>query len=181
MARDPVAARYTQALYAAAEGQQVHEILACLELVARLMREQPALGQFLRHPDIEPEDKVAVLDRALDGQWPGLLRAFMQMVVSMGRAEDLEPMAEAFRSLVDDAEGQLRVRVRSVHPLSEASLTRLRTRLERLEGKHVVVTAEQAPELLGGVQVVLDHRVIDGSVRRQLVELRQRLKAIRVN
>jgi F0F1-type ATP synthase delta subunit len=33
---------------------------------------------------------------------------------------------------------------------------------------------------LGGVQVHLDHRVIDGSVQRQLAELREQLTSVRV-
>ncbi|MBI2094097.1 MAG: F0F1 ATP synthase subunit delta, partial [Candidatus Omnitrophica bacterium] len=58
---------------------------------------------------------------------------------------------------------------------------RLRTILERREGKSVELTSEVDPALLGGLQVRLGNRVIDASIRRQLINLRERLEAVRVH
>jgi len=65
--------------------------------------------------------------------------------------------------------------------LKPAGLKRLRAALERREHRQVELREELDPELLGGLQVRLDHRVIDGSVRRQLADLRERLGAVRVH
>ena len=183
MAKDsPVASRYAQALfYAGKTDDVVDETVDTLRTVERLVCDHVELHAFLLNPDVEPEDKVGVLGRLLKGSWSGLVQAFVQMVVSAGRAEYLPEIAVALQALVDDDQGRLRVTVRSAHPLSEAALARLRTRLARREGKRIEMTTELDPALLGGVQVLLDHRVIDGSVQRQLVALRQRLTSIRVN
>ena len=182
MAGDPIATRYAQAVFDAAKVDgDVKEALAELMSIGTLMRDHAELRQLLLNPDVEPQDKVGILDRLLNGEWSTLVRAFVQMVVSAGRTEYLEEIIRAFQAVVDADAGRLRVTVRSAHALSEAVLGRLRTRLERLEQKHIQLRVEVAPELLGGVQILLDHRVIDGSAQRQLVELRHRLKSIRVN
>lgn len=182
MAHDPIATRYAQAAFEAAKAAgQVEPALEQLALIGALLRDVPDLRQFLWNPGVDPEEKVGVLGRALKGSWSELIRAFVRMVISMGRAEHLGDIAEAFQAAVDEDQGRLRAVVRSARPLPEAALTRLRARLEHRERKRIELTSEIAPELLGGVQVRLGHRVIDGSIRRQLSELRQQLMAVRVH
>ncbi len=181
MATEVIAARYAQALFDVAKTErQIDETLEHVTLVGRLIREEPALRALLWNPDVDPPDKVGVLDRALQGSWSALVRAFLQMVASLGRTELLPDIVDAFTTRVDEAQGRLRVLVRSAHPLSDGVLERLRSRLERQERRTIELRTELAPELLGGLQVHLDHRVIDGSVRRQLVDLRQRLTTVKV-
>ena len=181
MVSNPVASRYAQALFEAAkaEGHSDHTLEQLL-FIGQLLRETPDLRQLLLNPDVDPQDKVSVLDRVLQGSWSGLVRAFIQMVVSLGRPESLAEMVVAFQAAVDADEGRLRVVVRSAHPLPESVLQRLRTRLAHREQKQIELQTELAPELLGGVQLFLGNRVIDGSVRRQLADLRERLSAVRV-
>ena len=181
MPDDPIASRYAQALFESAKAQgQLDETLEQLSLIGRLLHEQAPLRQFLHNPDVDPGDKVDLLGRVLQGSWSPLTRSFIHMVVSMGRAEFLGQIVQAFSAAVDRERGELRVTIRCAHPLPEAVMSRLRTRLEHRERRHVHLKTEVAPELIGGLQVMLDHRVIDGSVRRHLDELRQQLKTIRV-
>lgn len=182
MAEEPVAARYAQALFDAAKADGVLDgTLSTFRAIEGLIRDHAELHAFLLNPNVEPEDKVGVVGRLLKGSWSGLVQAFVRMVVSAGRAEYLPEIAAALQVLVDEDQGRLRVTVRTAHLLPDTVLARLRTRLARREGKQIELTTELDPTLLGGVQVLLDHRVIDGSVRRQLVDLRQRLTTIRVS
>ena len=182
MAADPIASRYAQALFEASKAEgQLDETQAQLTRLGALILESPDLQALLRTPGVEAETKVGVLDRALGGSWSALVRAFIRMAVSAGRADYLPAIVDAFHAMVDIAEGRLRVVVRSAHPLSEAALTRLRAHLEHRERKHVILQTELAPALLGGLQIHLDHRVIDASVQGQLIALRQQLSHVSVN
>ena len=181
MVNDPVAARYAQALFETAKAEgRVDETMEPLTMIGQLLHEHPDLRQLMLNPDVDPEDKVGVFERVLKGSWSTLVRAFFQVVVSYGRTESLASIIRAFHAQVDADHGLLRVVVRSAHPLPEAVLVRLRKTLERRERKSIELQAEMAPQLLGGVQLLLDHRVIDGSVARQLHDLREQLAAVRV-
>ena len=181
MAFDPIASRYAQAAFEAAkEHGEVDETLKHLSVMGTLIQDSPELQQLIRNPDVDPEDKVEVLERTLQHSWSALVRAFVQMVVSMGRAEALPGIAEAFQVMVDVEQGTLRALVRSAHPLPETVLAQVRTRLSHRGQKSIELTTEVVPELMGGLQVVMGHRVFDGSIRRQLQELHARLHTVKV-
>lgn len=182
MALDPIAARYAQALFETAKTRsQIEQTQEQLLLLGRLIEGQPDAQDFLINPDVEPQQKLEVFDRALQGSWSELVRSFLLMVLSFGRSESLLAIIEAFEAAVDEDAGRLRVVVRSAGELPQALLERLKKDLERREGKTVELASEVEPSLIGGVQVRLDHRVIDASIRRQLDDLRQQLKTVRVH
>jgi len=181
MALDPIAARYAQALFETAKAkEEVARTQEQLALLGRLMREQPDVQEFLLNPDVEPEQKVEVLHRAMQDSLTELVRSFLLMVLSFGRGESLLAIIEAFQAVVDADAGRLRVVVRAASELPRTLLERLKKDVERRERKTVELSTEVDPSLIGGVQVRLDHRVIDASVRRQLDDLRQQLKTVRV-
>ncbi len=181
MSQDPVAARYAQALLETAKAQQaVAPAREQLQQIGSLMDAHKDLAAFLGNPDVEPEQKLGVLEHTVSKGWVALVRDFLLLVLRLGRAESLRAMVDAFEAAVDADEGRLAVVVRSAHPLSETVLHRIARDLERRERKTITVRAEVAPELIGGMQIRLDHRVIDASVRRQLDDLRERLRAVRV-
>lgn len=182
MSVDPIAARYAQALFETANAEQrVDDVLETLQLLGQLVREHAELRQLLLNPDVDPKDKVGILERVLKGTCSPTLAAFLKVVVSFGRESSLPEIAEAFSAMVDDARGVLRVVVRSARPLADPTLQRLRASLEQREHKRIELRAEIDAELLGGLQVQLGQRVIDGSIRRQLGELRQQLMSVRVH
>ncbi|MBI4597468.1 MAG: ATP synthase F1 subunit delta [Candidatus Omnitrophica bacterium] len=182
MAFDPIAARYAEAVFATATADGlVDEALEQLTAIGNLIQQEAGLRQLLRNPDVDPQEKTAVLQRLLGGGWSALMNAAVQMIISMGRAAYLPEIAEAFGVLVDGARRRLRVVVRAAHPVSEEALARLRATLERRERKTIELQPEIVPGLIGGLQVQLGYRVFDGSIARQLVNLRERLTTIRVN
>ncbi len=182
MAYDPLGMRYATTLFEAAKTAGcLDEVGEPLRVLGELLRDHPDFQELLFNPDVDPDQKVGVMERVLQGTWPDLLRAFLHMVVSMGRGPWLPQIVEAFQALVDSEHGRLHVTVRSARPLPEAIHHRLCARLTIREGKQVVLHAEVAPELLGGVQIRFAHHLLDGSVSRQLAELKARLKAVRVH
>ena len=181
MSSDPVADRYAGAVFAVCERQgQVDDAARQLDELAQLLREQADLRQFLLNPDVEAADKLAVLERICGQAWLPPLRALMGLVLSWGRAESLTEIAETFRALVDADQQLARVTVRAAHPLTEAQRASLTRALERRERRRIELTEEAAPDLIGGLQIILDHRILDGSISTQLNRLKQRLKTARV-
>lgn len=179
---DPIATRYASTFFelVKAEGR-LDETLGQLKELGEALGRHPDLRQFLLNPDVEAAQKLGVLDRVLGGEWSEALRAFLRMVLAMGRAEALVDIVEGFRELVDAERRRVRVVVRTARPLSASLKDRLKRRLAHLEHREVELAEEMAPELLGGIQVVVDHQMLDGSLKGRLTELRRRLKSIRVH
>ncbi len=181
MAQNPVAARYAGTLFDAAKtADAVEPVFKQLHTLSDTIKNQPNLGSLLGDPGLSAEQKADVLLTALDGNMHKVLRAGLNMMLGLGRAEIVSDLAEAFQSLMDEDRGNLAVTVRSVRPLSDGALKKLKSILEKREQKTVTLKTEVDESLIGGVQVQLDYRVIDASVKRQLALLHQQLLTVRV-
>ncbi|MBI3323667.1 MAG: ATP synthase F1 subunit delta [Candidatus Omnitrophica bacterium] len=180
--KDPVSSRYVGAFFELAKER------GGLDGAARDMRElgrmldgEPALRRLLANPDVEAEDKLDTLGRLLQEAWSTDTRAFVHVVLAFDRAELLGQMAAAFQELMDQERRIARVRVRSARPLTESLRDQLRSRLEARQRCTIELEEEIDAGLIGGVQVILDHRLFDGSVRTGLSDLRRRLSSVRVH
>ena len=181
MAADPIAQRYAEAAFETAKKDGVtDETGAMLSALAETARRDPEVDKWLVNPDVTAQEKLAALEHALKGQWPWVVKALIATMLALGRAEYLEQVAEAFAALVDRDEGRVRVLVRSARALPAASFSRLQRLLERWQGKQVALETEVAPALIGGLEIHVDHRVLNGSVQSELNALRERLRSVRV-
>lgn len=179
---DPVAMRYANAFFETSKAEGVLlETLEQLKFIGDLLQQSEGLRRLFGNPGVDPEEKVAVVDRLFKGTWSSRVRAFVHLVVSRGRASSLPAMADAFHAAVDASLGRLRVVVRCARPLPEPLRARVVSAVQRREAKQVELRVELDPALLGGMQLSFDHRVVDGSVQRQLEELRQRLTSVRAH
>jgi F-type H+-transporting ATPase subunit delta len=77
----------------------------------------------------------------------------------------------AYQGLVDRSLGRVRAVVRAASPLDDASVEQIRSMLEQISKKKVLVSVAVDPTLLAGVSVEIEGRVYDGSARTQLVHL----------
>lgn len=177
----PVADRYAEALFASAKSAgEVDATLEQLQVLGRLIAQQPRLREYFLNPGVAPQVKVGMLDRVTGGTWTGRVRAFMRMLAAASRAEQLSDIVAAFELRVDAEKRRVHATVRSVRKLSPEAASRLKAALERREGKEVLLAEELDPRLVGGLQVLIENRVIDGSVRRRLAELHTQLRSVSV-
>lgn len=178
---NPVADRYAGAFFEMAKQRgQLEEAWQHLQELKALILEHPDLRQLLLNPDVEGADKLRVLNRVSGGAWSADLQAFLRLVLERDRAQALVDIVGAFDQLVDAERGRLRVTIRSAHPLPDKLKDRIKQRLARWEHREIELTEETDPSLIGGLQVLLDHRLLDGSIKHHLEALRHRLKSVRV-
>ena len=181
MAVDPIAERYAKAAFESAKSENaVDETQEQLHLIKQLLEESADLRSLLLNPSIEPSDKVRVVDSALKSTWSSLVRSVFHVVVSMGRAEALSAIIDAYDEAVDVDRRRIKVMVRSAYRLSDQQLDLVKSSLERREKKQVLLETELSPELLGGMQLVIGNKLIDGSVKRQLADLKEKLQTTKV-
>ena len=81
-------------------------------------------------------------------------------------ARDYEELARGYR-------GESMAVVTSAVELKEAETVALRAKLEKKLGRKVTLQCRVDPELIGGIRVEVDGRVIDGSIRNKLEEIKE--------
>lgn len=170
-----VAKRYARALFELAKEQgEADRIGEELRAVADALGE-PETAEFLRHPSIGAVEKLAVLDKALDGRVSEPVLRTLHLMVKRGRAAALAALSGHYDRLADEDAGRVTAIVYTPMPLTEQQAEEIAAHYGKLTGKHVRVKNEINKELLGGMQVRIGDRLYDASLSAKLARLKKQL------
>lgn len=169
-----VSREYAEAMYELArETQSEDAIAAGMKLVAGLVRRDPEILDFLAAPNIPKRERSAVLEKALSGQVPEFVLSLTQLMCESGNIRCIERCAEEYEEILNTARGLSTARVVSATALTEDQKRQLQQRLSEKTGRKVVLDCSVDESLLGGLVVTLDGKVMDGSLKHRLNEVRE--------
>ncbi|MEX2237303.1 MAG: ATP synthase F1 subunit delta [Dehalococcoidia bacterium] len=175
MAAESGAKRYaTAAFEVARDDGRLGEWAAGIEDLVTLFSDDGALAYF-ESGKVPEEQKFDLVERALKGAEPKLIN-LAKLLVRKGRTALAPGIARELRKLIDEQQGMVRARVTTAVELSPDGRRSVQARLEELTGKQVTIETEVDEAIIGGLVARLGDRVIDGSTRTRLVELRKRLE-----
>jgi len=176
MREGKVARRYARALFhAAVRTHAVEAVNDALQQLLDTLREQPPLQHLLVNPLIPRERKQQMVQETIGRHTHPLLASLLSVLVDKRRERLLPEVAHAFAQLRDEHLGIVRVQATTAYPLDSQQEQALIHSLERRTDKRVVLETHVDPSLIGGIVVRIGDTIIDGSVRGQLLRLRQYL------
>jgi F-type H+-transporting ATPase subunit delta len=141
---------------------------------AAAVHDVPELRSTLRNPQLEPREKVGVLDELLGGA-DELVRNFLRLTAEKGRIGQIEEIAREFDRLMAREERRLNVALTTARELSDAEARELVQQIEHASGRKVEATRSVDPRLIGGFVLQAGSMRVDASVRGRLEGLRQEL------
>jgi F-type H+-transporting ATPase subunit delta len=173
------AARYARAVLdvalAEADPVLVEQELAA---AAELFQGHSGLWKVMTNPAAPSPKKRAIVDSILPqlGVTP-VVQKTLQMLASRDRIALLPEIVHAYSSRLLDHQRVVRASVTSAVPLPADRVKRLEQQLAGITGRKVVMSAAVDPAIMGGLVTQVGSTVWDGSVRRQLEKIRERLVA----
>jgi F-type H+-transporting ATPase subunit delta len=169
------ARRYAEAAFEIAERDGTVDAWLDAFAASESLLAEPGLSRLLANPAIPTSDRQALLEQVTGDRITGAPRRLLQLLVARGRIERLPEVAREFRRLHRLREGITLASITSAAPLTQPEVDAITAQLSGMTGGRVEVSLAVDPELLGGVQVRLGDRLIDGSVRGRLERLRSKL------
>jgi F-type H+-transporting ATPase subunit delta len=176
MAQQDRVEAYAQAFFGIAKAERkVEAVEDDLFRFSRAFEANDELRMALSDRAMPAERRVAVIEELMAGTAIPTSVGLVAMVVAGDRAADLPPIVDRFLEL-SAAERQRDVaEVRSAVPLDDQLRERLARALGEAVGKEVEVKVVVDPAVLGGVVARIGDTVIDGTIRRRLEELKERI------
>jgi F-type H+-transporting ATPase subunit delta len=166
---------YARALFEAARDQDRVDVARDqLAELADALEASPELEAFLANPQLDPGAKASVLDEVTEGGDP-IVRNFVRLVASKGRAGQLRPIAEEFEAIVDREQGRLKVELTTAYALADDEARAIVAKIEQSSGRTVEATRTVDPDLIGGIVLQVGSHRLDASVRGRLSRLRHDL------
>jgi F-type H+-transporting ATPase subunit delta len=142
---------------------------------ARSYESSDELRNTLSDEQIPPGKRQAIVEDLLGGRATSTTVQLVSMVVGSGRARDLPSIIDRMVQRAASSKDLEVAEVRSAVPLSEDQQLRLKAALANATGTNVNVKVVVDPDVLGGLVATVGDRVIDGSVRTHLDQLKSRL------
>jgi len=174
VAKKGSARRYAQAVFELSEKKHIDEKQAELEKVARLGQDADIIA-YLDNPKINVDDKVSLLHDGL-GEVTETVLNLVYLLISKGRVGMLPDIADEYRRLVDEYNGIERAEITTAVPIDDAARLKLSEKLSDITGKKVIIESENVnPDIIAGIIVKVAGKLIDGSTRGRLTELKKEL------
>ena len=143
-----------------------------------LLRNNSEFYDLLITPAVDEAEKLKVIETVLAG-YSQEFKQLLRLLLEHGRIRNISNIAEYIR--VTYAHGnEVEALLRTTYPLDLDLLKNVKEKLEKKLNKKFNLYLELDPDLLGGVQLIVGNTIIDGSVRKRLLELKQKLSALRV-
>ena len=176
MPHDPINSGYARALFDMAQPEGVvSRVQEELFRLRELLKKNPDLLEFLKDPNIQHEGKRKTLSDLFQGRVHPLVLNLLITLSDQDRAGRVLNVIEEFSRQAADATEKVSGEVTTAITLDAATLARLAAELSRITGKRVQLFQKVDPAILGGAIIKVGEQIIDGSLRRKLNQIRERL------
>ena len=152
------------------------EILA----VNGILRDNPDLKSFLENPAILNREKSDLIEKVFTDDFSQETRDFLKLLLVKGRIGNFTDIAEYARVKYSHGKETDAV-ISASYPLDLDILESLKSVLENKLHKKLHLYFDLDSDLLGGVKVKMDNVVLDGSVKKRLEDMREKLMTVRID
>ena len=164
---------YAQALFVLAQEEgRLKEITDSLDLVSDVFEENPDYLDFLSSPNIAKSERIKAIEDAFSGKVDNYVLYFLSLYCEKGHIRTFDECVAEFKALCDIANKVSVAEVVSAVELTENEKSALKNKLESVCGNSVTLVCSVDSELIGGITVSVDGKIMDGSIRRKLRELK---------
>lgn len=134
------------------------------------------LWRAVTNPAVPVQKKRALVEEMLPKlALQPVLHKLLVMMAGRDRLGLLPDLVETYRVRLLDHQKVVRAEITTAVPLAPEREAALQGRLAALTGRRVLMQTHTSPDILGGVVARIGSTVYDGSVKRQLEKMRERL------
>jgi F-type H+-transporting ATPase subunit delta len=173
-----IARRYAKALLIIGkEDGQAETYREELDGFDSLMAREADLEQAICNPLYGASDRKKVLQAVIDKvSVSKVMASFLLLLFDKGRFGSLSEINDFYQKMADELKGVMRASLVSATELPSETVEKIRTTLSKRTGKDIILEVDQDPGLIGGIVSRIGDLVLDGSIKTQLLSMRESLK-----
>ncbi len=173
-----IARRYAKALMLIGkEDGQTETYRKELEGFSDLIATEKSLERAINNPLYDAAARRKVLATIIKKlALSGVMKSFFMLLFDKGRFVYLGSISDFYQKLADELKGIGRASLVSATALSSETVEKIRATLSERTGKDIILEVEQDPSLIGGIITRIGDLVLDGSIKTQLLSMRESLK-----
>lgn len=142
----------------------------------KLFDENPDFINLLSSLTIPLSERLEVIDKVFDGKADEYICSFMKLITERGYAAQIPECIKVFERLYYEHHKITVAYVKSAVALTDKQKSALIKKLQSYSGKTVELVCTVQPKLIGGISVRIDGKLLEGSVKHKLDEIRSSLQ-----
>lgn len=176
-----VSKRYASGLFEAGlELNKSDEFKEEALFIKKVLSQEPDLKAVLEHPKIGKDEKKTILSNIFKDSISKEMLNFLYIVVDKRRERYIEDMFDYYMYLYNEEHNIVEATAITAVPMDEKEKKKLTVILSNKTGKSVKVKNVVKEDILGGVMLRIENKVMDGTVKGQLESLERSLKGMKV-
>lgn len=165
---------YALALFSiASEANLADKIFEELKEITDALSKNPEYVEFLHSPAISKETKLNSLNQIIPSYFTSELKSFLAVMCKKGDLREIFTCFDEFSEIYKEASKISVANITSAIELTEKELEGLKKSLENKTGKKLTLNIRVDKTILGGIIAEVDGKVYDGSLKRQLDEIKK--------
>ncbi|MEG1929632.1 MAG: ATP synthase F1 subunit delta [Anaerovorax sp.] len=177
MAELTVDLTYGKALFeAAADTNKTEDILKEAEEMVKLFESESAFFNFIISPVISAAEKRTVIEKVFGGRICQELMNLLYVLIDKGRTRHFAKIVARYKILIDDSNGYTLGNIFTVNPIQPKQLHQFEAQVGKLLKKKVKLENKIDPKIIGGVRIFIDGKVIDATIKKRLLDLKDSLR-----
>ena len=166
-----IAQNYASALLSlAVDDNKVIDYQKEVKELRKIIRDNEDFILLLDSRFLSIEERMNNAEKILKGFSPDVIN-FIKIIIKHNRTCYLEDILEAFNSLCNENQDIVEGLIYSAFPLEEDTLLKIKKKISQIENHEVDLIPHIDPSLIGGVKVVINSHVYDGSIKNQLEKM----------
>lgn len=172
---EEIAEVYARSLFEVASGQdRLDEVRDQIGQFADALDGERELAIFFFSPYFSSQEKKDGLHRAVEGA-DEIVANFLELLIDKHRMPAIFRIRRRLDVLWERENKVLPVQITSATQLDEETVKRIGDRIGQETGRHVALTAQVEPAILGGIVLRVGNQILDASIRARLDRLRRQV------
>lgn len=172
-----VASRYAKSMLdLALEQGMLEQVQQDMALFAKTVKENRDFDLFLSNPIINHGKKLAILKSLFTGKVSDLTLKFYLLITQKNREAILASVATEFEKQYNAYKGIAIAHVTTAVPLTPELRSQIGQKVSQETGKTIQLRENVDPTLIGGMVLRIGDNQLDGSIRTNLRNLRNKFK-----
>lgn len=176
---DALANVYARSLLELADEQggreRIESILGQLEDILEMARSNKSFGEFFASRVVSVNARAESLRTIFTDRCDDLVLRFLLVLNHKRRLGHIVAIVAAYDALVQIRFGRVEVDVFTAAPVDVSELQRIKSRLESILAKDVVVHPYTDEAMIGGIKFRIGDQLVDASIASRLQRMRDRL------
>ena len=156
-----------------------HKVLPDLEeeikFVAGMVTDDRNFRNFLTSPGITKDAKREFIEKIFKGKLSDYIINFIKVLIDNDRQSAIAEIYETFTGLIDEVNNRQKVTIITSAELDSTLKSKLAAKLKDVFKKEIILKEEIDPNILGGIIIKVGDTVIDGSLAKDLRNIKMNL------